>query len=202
MNPFPLSSAVAKLFDEIRQVVPRLGLVARRPGCPEILERLKALSDEELLGRGALAKDFVSLVRAGLFLRADSIDDSHEISQKIPSREGSYWHGILHRREPDYSNAKYWFGKVGSHEVFSNLLQVDRRSLPGGGAAWKEITCSGKWDAAAFVDLCEACAAGTRAGLGEELELLQEMEMDALLGHCAARALGSEDEGGKSGEGR
>jgi hypothetical protein len=166
-----------------------------------LLEKLEALSDEELLGAKVLSRDFASLVRAGLFLRAEQFEAAHEISQKIPSAEGSYWHGILHRREPDYSNAKYWFARVRSHPVFTELLKIDAGSLPGGGTAWKEISRGGTWNAAVFVDLCEACVEGTRSGLCAELESLQEIEMQALLEYCAARALGEEKKTGRRGEG-
>src|SRR5262245_2525262 len=45
-------------------------------------------------------------LRAGLWLLFDYMEESHELSQKIATPSGSYWHAILHRREPDPSNAK------------------------------------------------------------------------------------------------
>ena len=43
---------------------------------------------------------------AGLWVRVDFLDESHSISQENHNPTGSFWHGILHRREPDYENAK------------------------------------------------------------------------------------------------
>ena len=60
---------------------------------------------------------------AAVWLVHDFLDESHEISQGIDTPSGSFWHGILHRREGDYSNAKYWFRHVGQHEVFELLGQ-------------------------------------------------------------------------------
>ena len=54
---------------------------------------------------------------AGLWLRFDFLDESHAISQEIKTPTGGFWHGIMHRREPDYDNAKYWFHRVGEHAV-------------------------------------------------------------------------------------
>jgi hypothetical protein len=59
--------------------------------------------------------------KAGLWLLHDFFEESHTISQDLHTPEGSYWHAILHRREGDFSNAKYWFRKVGSHPVFEAL---------------------------------------------------------------------------------
>jgi len=64
-------------------------------------------------------------VEAGLWLLWDCLDESHEISQTMEGkgspRTADYWHGIMHRREPDASNASYWFRRVGEHPAFQFL---------------------------------------------------------------------------------
>ena len=61
-----------------------------------------------------LAANQLPLIQAGLLLYIDDLDGSHERSQSIESDEGSYWHGIMHRREGDFWNSKYWFRRAGS----------------------------------------------------------------------------------------
>ncbi len=58
---------------------------------------------------------------SGLWLLAGDLDRSHTISQDIGSSEGSFLHGIMHRREGDFGNAKYWFRRVGDHPVFAQI---------------------------------------------------------------------------------
>ncbi len=69
------------------------------------------------------------LPESALWLLSGELDRSHTISQQFESAEGSYWHGIMHRREGDFGNAKYWFRRVGSHAATSQLADVinDRR---------------------------------------------------------------------------
>lgn len=62
-----------------------------------------------------------SLLAAGLWLLVGELDQSHAISQSHDSDTGSYWHGVMHRREGDFSNAKYWFQRAGTHPVFEEL---------------------------------------------------------------------------------
>ena len=82
--------------------------------------------------------------RAGLWLAFNFLDESHTISQDLDTPTGSYWHALMHRREGDFSNAKYWFHRVGKHPV-AELLQPEAEQL-----GWA------RWNHDAFVDLCQA----------------------------------------------
>lgn len=62
-------------------------------------------------------------VLSGLWLLAGDLDRSHTISQDVPSATGSFLHGIMHRREGDFGNSKYWFRRVGSHPVLPQIAE-------------------------------------------------------------------------------
>jgi hypothetical protein len=88
---------------------------------------------EELLRNPALA-DRPELA-SGLWLYVDDLDRSHAISQGIPNAAGSFWHGIMHRREGDFSNSHYWMRRAESHPLFAQLdpaSLVDAVSHSGG----------------------------------------------------------------------
>jgi hypothetical protein len=126
----------------------------------------------------------VIALRAGLFQWHDALDESHECAQSIEGqgrhRAGDYWHGIHHRREPDYDNAKYWFRRVGSHPIFPELA---RRADPLIAAApeWRERLLRDGWDPFAFVDFCETAATGRNSEWTAAAEQIQEIEMLLLL---------------------
>ena len=104
------------------------------------------------------------LVKAGLHLLNDDIDRCHRIAQAHEMADGNYWHAILHRRETDYGNAKYWYRRVGEHAIFSDLR-----------ATWPE------WEPLAFVDWCQDVARGTNGKSREWLEGVQARELERLL---------------------
>ena len=126
---------------------------------------------------------------AGLWLLHDFIDEAHAICQDLDTAEGSYWHGILHRREPDFSNAKYWFRRVGRHPIFEPLRAAAADLTRAAGAA-KETAFlleQQSWDPMAFIDLCE------KASRGQADEMLsrriQRREWDLLFEYCCQRAI-------------
>ena len=138
----------------------------------------------------ATNRDFALACVAGLWLLHDFFEESHAISQDLDTVEGSYWHAILHRREPDYGNAKYWFRRVPSHPIFDELCKraamlTSEAGTPKGSEA---LATQKRWDAFAFVDLCERAARGP-----EELALLcrriQRAEWDLLFAYCYERAM-------------
>lgn len=54
------------------------------------------------------------ILRAAIWLYVDELDRSHDLSQGIENEIGAFWHGIMHRREGDFWNSKYWFRRAGS----------------------------------------------------------------------------------------
>lgn len=102
-------------------------------------------------------QDMAKCCLSALWLYHDFLDESHTISQSVYTSTGSYWHGIMHRREPDYSNAGYWFHKVGQHPIFDTLCGEASRVAQELGTTSKSdyLAKQSSWDAFAFIQLCE-----------------------------------------------
>lgn len=155
-------------------------------------DKLAALSAGDLFGeRRIIDRDMADCCLAGLWLRFDFLDRSHTISQGIDTPSGSYWHGIMHRREPDWSNAKYWFHKVGRHEVFDDLLATAGR-IAGDlnlDADAKSLVGASSWDPFAFVDLCQH-AHNDGGELESFCRAVQVAEWELLFDWCYRSAIG------------
>jgi len=113
---------------------------------------------------------------AGLWLYHDFLDEAHKRAQEIETASGSFWHAIMHRREPDPNNSKYWWRRVGNHPVLKTL------SERAAGLRFEFTTPF------AFVDLVERVR-----GTGSDLETLarqvQQVEWELLFDHCYRSAI-------------
>lgn len=143
------------------------------------------------------------LLQSAALLWHDDLDGSHEISQGIQTVDGSFLHGIMHRREPDNSNAKYWFRRVGDHPSFPALAIAVRdfaganpqesQTLGKSGQVSSEfgfassLIPKGRWDAFAFVDVCHRVMKPANSPSAVEnqknLQKIQELEFQTLLNH-------------------
>src|SRR5213596_774549 len=126
-DPSRYSLMVAELLRE-----PRLAPLG--PGSPNlpIRNQLAGLQPEALFAPQPVRDpDMAAACLAALWLYHDFLDESHAISQELHTTTGSYWHGLMHRREPDYGNAKYWFHRVGRHPVFGPLALAARELAAG-----------------------------------------------------------------------
>ena len=177
----------------VRALLGELRLMPLDRGEPNraAFDGLSAL-DEVLLfdGQPVRHRELARACLAGLWLHHDFLDEAHRIAQSLHGREGSYWHGIMHRREGDYANAKYWFRRVGRHPIHE-ALYLSAGALARDMDTDPAFNRSGSgWDASAFADLCEAtCAA--RNGALELCRQIQEREWQLLFDYCYRRAAGS-----------
>src|ERR1700722_9168523 len=128
------------------------------PGTPNAVARAQLQRLEAAIAPKVRDRNFASACLAGLWLHHDFFDESHAISQDLDTVEGSYWHAILHRREPDPSNAAYWFRRVGNHAIFAALAKE---------ACDLGLRLRGeRWSPFDFIDLCEE-----QRGTGSEQEM-------------------------------
>jgi hypothetical protein len=174
---------------------PLLATDRRRPlgaGSPRVEAHaaLEKLTAESAFGHVKVRdREMASCCISGVWLLYDCLDESHAISQGIETPSGSFWHAIMHRREGDFSNSKYWLRRVGLHPVFETLGQraTELAAVRGAERAAQQLVNAGAWDALAFVDLCQAAVRG-QAGMTDLCLDIQQAEWELLFDHCYGAA--------------
>jgi len=182
-------------------------LEARQPVQPlqprriwdEALDR--QIAELRIRDLGALAgeTDKILSIQAGLHLWNDSLDRSHTLSQDLEHPTGSYWHGIMHRMEGDFSNSKYWMRLAGEHPAMMELHNEAQRWLREHGQLESLAESEARrillalrdgeaWDPYRFVDAVERLQYDSEPDerVRQMLEQLQFIEMRCLLHYCLA----------------
>lgn len=149
----------------------------------EFPSKVRDASDETLTG-GKPIRDarMLALVRGALLCAGDALDPAHKIFQNDPSPLGSYWHGVMHRREADFDNARYWFRNAGQLPSFDKMHDAARE-------ASANMARQSTWDPYLFTGLCEQAKFGAEE-LKSECLALQRAEFEVLFDYCWRQAVG------------
>jgi hypothetical protein len=153
---------------------------------------LRAITPEQLLIKPLVSRLDADAMLAGLWLWHDWLDSSHTISQSISNATGSFWHAIMHRREGDFSNAKYWYARCTSHPVLQTMTPFVNdilHPLPAD-KSYLRLT-QGSWNPNAFVDLAEELHRRPATDPRHNVAIaLQKLEWRLLFDHCTRAATG------------
>jgi hypothetical protein len=158
-------------------------LVPREPLSYDLVRRLRETDDATLAGgRQITSPAHLALVRGGLLYAVDALDECHRIFQDDHTDLGSYWHGMMHRREGDFDNARYWLRRAGELPIAAALHREAAGVSP-------LMARQATWDAYALTGACEQAAHGEEENRAECRALLR-VEFDGLLDYCWRKAVG------------
>lgn len=150
-------------------------ILAGLPPMPLIRGASAAPGMRQAISRATLPES----ARAGLYLRAGLWDEAHETAQAIETPDGSYWHAIVHRQEPDAGNSAYWFRRVGQHAIFPALATR---------AAEVDALFTGQWDPYGFIDYCHRAARQPSSEHESRALEIQQAEWKLLFEWCLSPA--------------
>jgi hypothetical protein len=120
---------------------------------------------------------------AGLWISLNEHQPAHELAQGIESAEGSLWHAILHREEPDPVNAAYWFRHVGkTHPCYPGIAAAAREILKRYPEAGFQV--GQNWDPYAFIDFCESARAGNNPQAQQAADEIRKAEWGVVFEYC------------------
>ncbi len=122
---------------------------------------------------------------AGLWLYFGGFDEAHRLAQDLDTPDGSYWHAIVHRLEPDAWNSGYWFRRVGRHAIFPALLeQAERIAATHPGCRFSP---GASWRSEGFTTLCEEARSRPASSADHAAREIQSAEWRLLFTWCGMR---------------
>jgi len=192
-DPFPTTD-LSPFADRIMRInAPRAyaRLTVEGPGDPQARAALSGATEKLMLSGPVQDVNEARAMLAGLWLWHDWLDESHRISQSINTPTGSFWHAIMHRREGDFSNSKYWWARCRNHPVMAALGQqagAVLHPLPADKSLLRLVNAG--WNATAFVDLVEEVHDRPDDPRLAAAVALQRLEWRTLFDWCTRAAAG------------
>ncbi len=199
-DPHAFGEALAPLL--LRTELNSLGC-----GVPDasLREQLNLVTVRSIFADRVVDREMAAACLAGVWLLHDFLDESHAISQTIGTPSGSFWHAIMHRREGDFDNAKYWFQRVGQHPIYSSLATAAREldvavgtavttaspttASPTIGLLPASVTAA-HWHPGKFVDRCQTAIRQRAAAEIAVCQHIQRREWELLFSDCFRKATG------------
>lgn len=172
-------------------------LVVSGPGNAAARALLERLTPQQILTTPIDDPDEAKGLLAGLWLWHDWLEQSHALSQEVETATGSFWHAILHRREGDFNNSRYWYAKCRKHPALDELARQGNALVKAFPASEDTaILLQNGWDAYALVDFVESIYDSPDHHPPVKLaQQLQQLEWKILFRHTIAVALGSTETG-------
>lgn len=183
------------IIDRLRQRKPYASLAPKQLWDEQLDMQISQLPGDALAEHDPAKLPYADAFKSGLHLWNESLEHSHTLSQSVHNSTGSYWHGIMHRMEADYSNAQYWFHQVGEHPVFALLYERTAEfkranSHSAADGLLDRLLAKGEWDPYLFVELVESALNSSDPIAIEILEQVQHTEMSVLLDYTYRKCCG------------
>ncbi|HQZ29969.1 MAG: hypothetical protein KA250_06545 [Verrucomicrobiales bacterium] len=74
-------------------------------------------------------QDLSDELKALWYSRAGNWEQAHDIAQEIPTKMGSWIHGLLHAMEGDFGNSGYWFHRAGKAPISKSGIDAEWETL-------------------------------------------------------------------------
>jgi hypothetical protein len=183
------------LVSEILSVNPHAyeALVVTAPPSAQAAAMLKGVEPGQLLSTPVKSPGAAAAMLAALWLWNDGLEECHRIVQNAPeaalSATYALWHAMMHRREGDFSNSKYWYARCRQHPALQSLAghaQPVINRAPADKGLLRLIASD--WNPDAFVDLVEEVNDRADDSRRSLIVQLQQLEWRVLFQHCTRMA--------------
>jgi hypothetical protein len=140
---------------------------------------------DEICASRHLTGSRADCLRALILLWNDHITEAHGIVQALEGEDAAFIHGIIHRREPDFANARYWFQRACPHPILEPLAEAVAPTLAEHPALPYRLIRDGFWDPFAYMDAVSVASRQPGTPEAELLRELQRSETTVLARHLA-----------------